>query len=102
MRDSGTSSPSSVRTNTSLDRRGGTRTRNFNHSGQLEKFVTLGNCNAPVHQLTKYRNSTFLTRTGIGQFSVSVIACLQQLYFRSVYYSFRGWSFSTREEKCLN
>jgi hypothetical protein len=34
----------------------GTRTRTFNHSGQLEKFVTLGDCNAPFHQLAKYRH----------------------------------------------
>ena len=29
----------------------GTRTTSFNHSGQSEKFVTVGNCNAALHQL---------------------------------------------------
>jgi hypothetical protein len=29
----------------------GTRTRTFNHSGQLEKFVTLSNRNAAFRQL---------------------------------------------------
>ena len=27
----------------------GTRTSTFNHSGQLEKFVTLGDCNATLY-----------------------------------------------------
>ena len=33
----------------------GKRTRTFNHSGQLEKFITLRNCNATLHQLLKHQ-----------------------------------------------
>jgi hypothetical protein len=48
----------------------GKRTRNFNHSGQLEKFVTLGNCNAPVHQLTKKakQKRKLVTRPGFDKY----------------------------------